>query len=76
MAHAGPIMAVSGRPLGAILAAYFFAPQHKSRDLETVVRPKASIEINYARAARQTDSIHGWEGNLTNACSRPMGRCW
>ena len=42
-----PNMAVSGRPLGAIWAAYLFVGR-------MVGAPNALIEINDARAARQT----------------------
>jgi hypothetical protein len=49
-----PIMAVSGRPLGAIWAAYLFVPNKKPRPGRMVGAPKALIEINDARAAHQT----------------------
>ena len=57
-------MAVSGRPLGAIWAAYLFALDEKAATRENGGAPKALIEISDARAAD-----HALAANLTRAAS-------
>ena len=62
-------MAVSGRPLGAIWAAYLSALDEKAATWENGGAPKALIEINDVRAAD-----HALAANLTRAAGLVTSR--